>query len=194
MYIMESRDDNRAEDQAKKAYIEGLKRYRDGELKDACAHFTNAISGGITDFDILYYRGMCHLNEGKYTKALTDFEVLIRQYPDKPEYLFRRGFIRYKTGDVTGAISDFILIPADHNDFSIRWHYLSVLYYKAGDYDAALGAIEKALSLFPTMPKVWFNAGIIMQAGGLSDRADLAINTAARLEPKLASAKREILE
>ena len=69
-----------------------------------------------------------------------------------------------------------------------------MFYYKTRNYDAALEAKEKALSLFPTMPKVWFNAGIIMQAGGLSDRADLAISTAARLEPKLANAKREILE
>ncbi|HPY59928.1 MAG TPA: tetratricopeptide repeat protein [Methanospirillum sp.] len=194
MYTMTSRTDNRAEDPAKKAYIEGLKRYRDGELKEACGFFTTAITGGITDFDILYYRGMCHLDAGRYSEALTDFEVLIRQHPDNTEYIFRRGFIRYKTGDVTGAISDLILIPPDHPDFSIRWHYLSVLYYKAGDYNAALEAIEKALSLFPTMPKIWFNAGIIMQAGGLSDRAGLAFTTAARLEPKLASVRHEILE
>lgn len=190
MYTMESQ----ADEPAKKAYIEGLKKYRDGELHEACVFFTNAIAGGINDFDILYYRGMCHIQAGRYPDALTDFEVLIRQFPDNPEYIFRRGFIRYKSGDIVGAIQDFTNIPENHNDFSIRWHYLSVLYYKTGDYDAALIAIEKALSIFPTMPKVWFNAGIIMKAGGLSDRADLALLTAAKLEPKLASAKQEILE
>jgi tetratricopeptide (TPR) repeat protein len=194
MYTMESRADNRADDPAKKAYIEGLKRYRDGDLKEACVFFSNAIAGGITDFDILYYRGMCHLDAARYVDALTDFEVLIRQFPENTEYIFRRGFIRYKTGDTTGAIQDFTLVPKEHNDFSIRWHYLSVLYYKTGDYDAALVAIEKALSIFPTMPKIWFNAGIIMKAGGLSDRADLALLTAVKLEPKLGSAKHEILE
>ena len=87
MYIMDSRTENRAEDPAKKAYIEGLKRYRDGDMKEACNYFTSAIAGGITDFDILYYRGMCHLDAGRYAEALTDFEVLIRQYPDNIETL-----------------------------------------------------------------------------------------------------------
>jgi len=194
MYIMESRTDNRVDDPAKKAYIEGLKRYRDGEYKKACSYLTNAINGGISDFDILYYRGMCHLDAKRYADAMTDFEVLVRQFPDNPEYTFRRGFIRYKTGDIAGALDDLTKVPEEHNDFSIRWHYLSVLYYKTGDFDAALIAIEKALTIFPTMPKVWFNAGIIMESAGLSDRADLAFQTATRLEPKLASAKHGILE
>lgn len=191
---MTSRDENGMVDPAKKAYIEGLKRYRDGDLKEAVTYFTKAIDGGIADFDILYYRGMCHIDASRYDDALTDFEVLVRQFPDNAEYHFRRGYIWYKTGDTTGALQDLMAIPEDFGDFSIRWHYLSVILYKTASYDAALEAIEKALSIFPTMPKVWFNAGVIMTAAGLSDRAELAFETAARLEPKLASVKRDILE
>ncbi|MDD1724840.1 MAG: tetratricopeptide repeat protein, partial [Methanospirillum sp.] len=174
--------------------IEGLKRYRDGDLKGASLFFSEAIQKGITDFDILYYRGMCFLDAGQYEDAQNDFEVLIRQFPENPEYLFRRGFIRYKTGDAQGALSDLTQVPVDYNDFSIRWHYLSVLFYKTGDPDAALEAIEKSLNIFPTMPKIWFNAGIILTAAGLSERAELAFLTAARLEPRLETARREILE
>lgn len=191
---MASREEDRIEDPAKKAYIEGLKRYKAGDLKEATLFFSEAIQKGITDFDILYYRGMCFLDTGRYEEARDDFEVLVRQFPENPEYLFRRGFIRYKTGDISGALSDLTQVPADYNDFSIRWHYLSVLFYKTGDPDAALDAIERALNIFPTMPKIWFNAGIILTAAGLSERAELAFQTAARLEPRLENARRDILE
>ena len=181
-------------DPAKQAYIEGLKKYRDGDLKNACSYFTRAITGGIEDFDILYYRGMCHIDAGDYQSALTDFEVLVRQNPTNPEYLFRRGFIQYKLGMEREALRDLSLVPEEFDDCSIRWHYLAVLLFKSGDLDSALGAIEKALQKFPTMAKVWFNAGVILAATDLNDRADLAFATAAKLDGRLASAPHRILE
>jgi len=181
-------------DLAKQAYISGLKKYRDGDLKSACPYFSEAIAGGIGDFDILYYRGMCHLDAGDYQSALTDFEVLVRQHPENPEYLFRRGFIHYKIGMNTEAIRDLVMVPEDFDDCSIRWHYLSVLFYKTGNYEAALAAIEKALIKFPIMPKVWFNAGVILEAMGTGDRANLAYATAAKLDNRLTSVPHLIME
>ena len=185
---------NEGPDPAKQAYIEGLKKYRDGDLNSACTFFTRAIDGGIGDFDILYYRGMCHLNAGNFSAALTDFEVLIRHDPKNPEYIFRRGFIHYKLGMNAEAIYDLALVPEEFDDCSIRWHYLAVLIFKAGDYEGALAAIEKALLKFPTMPKVWFNAGVILTAMNLADRAELAFVTAAKLDARLISAPRRIME
>lgn len=191
---MQSGIHNEGTDPAKQAYIEGLKKYRDGDLRSACSFFTRAISGGIGDFDILYYRGMCHLDAADYHAALTDFEVLVRQDPTNPEFLFRRGFIHYKLGMQSEAIRDLALVPESYDDCSIRWHYLAVLLFKAGEPEAALAAIEKALLKFPTMPKVWFNAGVILNAMDLGDRAVLAFETAARLDSRLTSAPHRILE
>ncbi|MDD1728959.1 MAG: tetratricopeptide repeat protein [Methanospirillum sp.] len=191
---MQSAMNNEGSDPAKQAYINGLKKYRDGDLKAACPYFSQAINGGIGDFDILYYRGMCHLDAGDYQSALIDFEVLVRQYPKNPEYIFRRGFIHYKLGMNAEAIRDLALVPEDFDDCSIRWHYLAVLFYKLEDREAALAAIEKALLKFPTMPKIWFNAGVILAAMDLGDRADLAFVTAAKLDPRLTSVPRQILE
>ncbi len=179
---------------AKEAYIEGLKLYRDGEFRKACPFFDAAINGGIDDFDILYYRGMCHLDACDYKSALIDFEVLVRQDEKNPEWHFRRGIIYYKLGLYDESLSDLTKIPDDCNDFSLRWHYLSILYHKAGDDDSALSAIEKALIVFPTMPKIWFNAGIILISAGLETRADLAFSTAVRLDSRLNTVKREIME
>jgi len=185
---------NEGTDPAKQAYIEGLKKYRDGDLRGACIYFTRAIGDGIGDFDILYYRGMCHLDAEDYQSALTDFEVLVRHDPQNPEFIFRRGFIHYKLGMYSEAMRDLVLVPEDFDDCSIRWHYIAVLLFKAGDFQSALAAMEKALLKFPTMPKVWFNAGVILAAMNLGDRADLAFATAARLDSRLASAQRRILE
>ena len=185
---------NEGSDPAKQAYIVGLKKYRDGDLNGACTYFTRAISDGIGDFDILYYRGMCHLDAGNYKAALTDFEVLIRHDPKNPEYLFRRGFIHYKLGMSAEAIHDLALVPEEFDDCSIRWHYLAVLLFKAGDPEASLAAIEKALLKFPTMPKVWFNAGVILTEMKLADRAELAFVTAAKLDNRLTHIPRRIME
>jgi len=186
--------DDKREDTAKKAYITGLEKYRDGDLKEACSFFSQAISAGIGDFDILYYRGMCYLDEGDYKAALPDFEVLVRNYPANSEYIFRRGFIHYKLGMNSEAMRDFGLVPEEFDDFSIRWHYLAVLLYKAGEPESALAAIEKALNKFPTMPKVWFNTGVILASMNMSDRADLAFATASKLDPRLEGLPRRIME
>lgn len=94
----------------------------------------------------------------------------------------------------TEALRDFAMVPDTYDDCSIRWHYLAVLLFKRGDLDAALGAIEKALLKFPTMPKVWFNAGVILSATDLQDRAVLAFATAAKLDNRLATAPRTIMD
>lgn len=191
---MQSGMNSEGSDPAKQAYITGLTKYRDGDLKGACPYFSQAISGGIGDFDILYYRGMCHLDAGNYQSALTDFEVLVRYNPENPEFLFRRGFIHHKLGMVPEAIHDMALVPEDFDDCSIRWHYLAVLLYKVGDFESALAAMEKALLKFPTLPKVWFNAGVILVAMDLGDRADLAFATATKLDSRLARVPHTILE
>jgi tetratricopeptide (TPR) repeat protein len=191
---MQSGNIDKNADLGKQEYIKGLQLYRDGELKGACAFFTRAIDAGIDDFDILYYRGMCYLDGANYLEALTDFEVLVRHDPDNPEYQFRRGFIHYKLGKNGEAMRDFGLIPKEYDDFSIRWHYLAVLLFKAGDPESALAAIEKALFKFPTMPKVWFNAGVILAFMDIHDRADLAFATAVKLDSRLEGAPRRIME
>ena len=178
-----------ASNTAKKAYIEGLRRYKEGNFSDAFLLFSKAITEGIDDLDILYYRGMCCIESGDYKKATTDFEVLVRHFPDNAEYLFRMGYIRYKTGDLTGAIDNFTRIPIESMDFSIRWHYLSLIYYRTGNFNAAMDAIERSLSIYPTIPKIWFNAGVIMSAFDLSDRAEIGIfnGCAARTKTYLCS-------
>jgi tetratricopeptide (TPR) repeat protein len=191
---MTSLTENQAGNPAKKAYIDGLLKYKEGNFSEAYKSLSRAIELGIEDYDILYYRGMCSLESGNYDKSATDFEVLVRTFPENSEYHFRRGFIRYKIQDTIGAIEDFAKIPDNYENFSIRYHYLSVIFYRTGNYKAALDAIEKSLREFPTIPKIWFNAGVIMNASDLSDRAELAFSTAARLEPRLSSAKREIIE
>jgi tetratricopeptide (TPR) repeat protein len=191
---MTSLTKSQAGNQAKKAYIRGLTRYKEGNHSEAYQSFSEAINEGIEDFDILYYRGMCSIESGNFENAATDFEILVRNFPDNAEYLFRRGFIRYKTHDFSGAIIDFSKIPEDFPDFSIRWHYLSVLFFLSGNYKEALNAIERSLNAFPTMAKIWFNAGVIMNVADLSDRAELAFVTATRLDPRLTNKKREIIE
>lgn len=179
---------------AKKAYIEGLTRYKDGDLKSACSFFDKAVEGGIEDFDILYYRGICYLDTGDYEKALPDFEVLVRKDPTKPEFVFRRGVAHYKLGHPSEAMRDLMAVPADYDDFTIRWHYLAILFYQNGEFAEALRSIEKALIKFPTMAKVWFNAGVILSAMNIQDRADLAYETAARIDQRLLNAPRQILQ
>lgn len=192
--FMQTRMSDQRQGLAKQAYISGLKMYRDGDLKGACNFFSKAISEGIEDFDILYYRGMCFLDAGDYQAALTDFEILVRNFPTNYEYWYRRGFIHYKLGMNPEAMNDFGHIPDEFDDFSIRWHYLSVLFYKAGDTESALAAIEKALTKFPTMPKIWFNTGIILVMMDLQDRADIAFAAAEKLDERVKNAPRRIME
>jgi len=58
---MQSEMRKKGADQAKQTYIWGVKKYRDGDLKEPAVILPRQSRDGITDFDILYYRGMCHI-------------------------------------------------------------------------------------------------------------------------------------
>jgi tetratricopeptide (TPR) repeat protein len=78
--------------EAKQAYKEGLRRYRDGDVRSAISYLTTAIAGGIDDLDIFYYRGLCYLDIEDWDRASADFTVLVRMDPKNVDYLFQHGF------------------------------------------------------------------------------------------------------
>jgi tetratricopeptide (TPR) repeat protein len=180
--------------EAKQAYIEGLRRYRDGDVRSAISYLTTAIDAGIDDFDILYYRGMCYLDIEKWGQASDDFTVLLRMDPKNVDYLFHRGFAEYKNKKYPQAILDFTAIPDGELECAGRWHYMGILFYKNGEYDRAFDCYERALREFPTVPKIWINSGLVLDAMQLHDRAEMAFAAAEKLDPQLKGTKRELQE
>ena len=180
--------------EAKQAYIEGLRRYRDGDARSAISYLTTAINVGIDDFDILYYRGMCYLDIEDWEHASDDFTVLLRMDPKNADYLFHRGFADYKNKKYAQAILDFTAIPDDESECSGRWHYMGILFYKMGEYDRAFDCYERALREFPTVPKIWINSGLVLNALNLHERAEMAFTAAEKLDPRLKGKKRELQE
>ena len=180
--------------EAKQAYIEGLRKYRDGDVQSAISYLTTAITAGIDDFDILYYRGMCYLDIEDYEHASDDFTVLLRMDPKNLDYLFHRGFAEYKNKNYSQAILDFTAIPDNESEWAGRWHYMGILFYKIGEYDRAFACYERALREFPTVPKIWINSGVVLDALKLHDRAEMAFAAAEKLDPQLMGKKRELQE
>ena len=59
------------------------------------------------DKDVFYLRGRQSLSDGKYTRAIENFNILARL--DTTDYwtFFFRGIAKYNLGDVRGAQADF---------------------------------------------------------------------------------------
>jgi len=179
---------------AKQAYIEGLRKYRDGDVRSAILYLTSAIDAGIDDFDILYYRGMCYLDIEDFERASDDFTVLLRMDPKNVDYLFHRGFAEYKCKKYPQAILDFTAIPDDEPECPGRWHYMGILFYKVEEYERAFDCYERALREFPTVPKIWINSGLVLDALKLHDRAEMAFAAAEKLDPQIKGKKKELQE
>ncbi len=185
---------NMSEENAKKSYIAGLKKFKNREFQKSIAFFSQAITQGMPDDDIYLYRSICRTQINDLTGALSDLDHLIQSYPDRPEFRFRKGYVLYKLERFSDAIHEFSAIPDDENQFLIRWHYSCICFYKNGQYDSAMQASEKALEYFSTIPKIWFNAGVVLSAMHREDQALLAFQVAHKLEPQLSEAVRTIIE
>lgn len=181
-------------DKAKQAYIKGLQEYKRGDYQRSEDSFTNAINLGIHEDDIFLYRSICRTHLNNYPGALSDLTYLLDIHPDNSEYRFRRGYAYYKREQFSFAVRDFSTIPESEERFMIRWHYSAVCYYKTGQYTRAMQACEMALQYDTTIPKIWFNTGIILSALNRNDQALLAIEVAERLQPQLAQMPRIILD
>lgn len=140
------------------------------------------------DKDVFSWRGRNALSDGKYAKAIENFNILTRL--DSTDYwsFFWRGIAKYNLGDIRGAQRDFNSSLRINPVFTNGYHYRAITYSRSGDYDSALSDLEKAISLRPGFIGLYYSRGVTYFLARRFDDAVLDFDRFIRKEPQDASA------
>lgn len=112
------------------------------------------------DIDQFFARGQRALMEGEYTKAINNFNILIRLNPNLYEAWFFRGIGKYNLGDFPGAESDFDKALDINPVYTMAYHYRAITRSRLGHYDEAIEDLQRAVELRPDYFGLYFSRGV----------------------------------
>jgi tetratricopeptide (TPR) repeat protein len=85
----------------------GNKKARNGDLKDALAHYTKAIESDPKMFQAFHSRALARVRMGDIPGALQDLDAAVELCPTLRGALVLRGLVRERMGDRAKALLDF---------------------------------------------------------------------------------------
>ena len=140
------------------------------------------------DKDVFFMRGRHALSEGKYARAIENFNILSQL--DTSDYwtFFFRGIAKYNLGDLRGAKNDFDRSVRINPVFTNGYHYLGITQSRFGNYEAALAELQKAIDLRPGYEGLYFSRGVTYFLSQQFDKAVSDFDRYIRKEPKDPSA------
>jgi len=118
------------------------------------------ISSAQYDTDVFMWRGRQALSDGKYAKAIENFNILTMLDTTSYWGFFFRGIAKYNLGDLRGAGGDFDTSVRLNPVFTNGYHYRAITESRFGDYESAFADFEKALSLRPGQSGIYFSRGV----------------------------------
>lgn len=164
MTNIESDDPN---DYARSCLDRGMEMQRRGFLDVAIPYYTEVIQLEQVAPQILIdscdKRGECYLKKGDLESAIKDFDRVINELPDNPDYANvykNRGTACLGTGKFDRAAEDFTkaieLKPGYANAFRLR----GIVYCRKGEYNRAIEDFSVVIALKPNYAKTYYNRGI----------------------------------
>ena len=118
------------------------------------------VSSAQYDKDVFSFRGRAALSDGKYSKAIENFNILARL--DTTDYwtFFFRGIAKYNLGDLRGAQTDFETSIRLDPVFTNGYHYRAITLSRSGRYDEALADLGRAIELRPGFIGLYYSRGV----------------------------------
>ena len=140
------------------------------------------------DLDHFYYGGRQSLIDGKYARAIEQFNVLAHLDSTIYEAYFFRGIAKYNLGDLVGAQRDFDRTLHFNPIYTPAYHYRAITLSRIGKYDLALKDLEEAVDLRPGYTGLYFSRGVTYFLSQQFDKAVKDFNVYIRKEPRESSA------
>ena len=140
------------------------------------------------DKDVFSFRGRSALAEGRYSDAITNFNVLARLDSTDCWTFFYRGIAKYNLGDIRGAYSDFNNSVRLNPVFTNGYHFRAITLSRMGKYDEALSDLQHAIDLRPGLVGLYFSRGVTYFLAQQFDNAVKDFNRYIKKEPKDPSA------
>ncbi len=118
------------------------------------------VSNAQYDKDVFNFRGRAALSEGRYSEAISHFNVLARLDTTDCWTFFYRGIAKYNLGDLRGAQADFNTSVRLNPVFTNGYHFRAITLSRSGKYDEALSDLERAMALRPGLDGLYFSRGV----------------------------------
>lgn len=132
--------------------------------------FTTAINLGFQDDGLILDRvGHLHQNEGKWTEAENWFRQAANKNPGAFGYCF--GVSLSFLGSYEEALPWFKAAAEKHQPDAKSWSQVALCLGNLGRIDEAIIAFQKAISLNPDSPEVWFDLGGLYWNAGNREQA-----------------------
>jgi tetratricopeptide (TPR) repeat protein len=97
-----------------------------------------------------------------------------------------------RTGDHPGALEIARAVAAQHPDSADAWWLVSFSAKSLGDYDDALIDLRETIRRVPSWAPGWVGYGAVLRMSGRIEEAKRALSHALTLDPRNASAHREL--
>ena len=146
------------------------------------------VSNAQYDKDVFNFRGRAALADGKYSEAISHFNVLARLDTTDCWTFFYRGIAKYNLGDLRGAQADFNTSVRLNPVFTNGYHFRAITLSRFGKYDEALKDLEKAMELRPGLNGLYFSRGVTYFLAQQFDKAVDDFDRYIRKDPKDPSA------
>jgi tetratricopeptide (TPR) repeat protein len=138
-------------------------------------------------------RGFDHMQNGRYGKALTDYDQAIKLDPTNHEYLLNRGLIKEKLSDYEGAYRDYTKAITIRPTFDKAWLNRGNLLLRRGKLKEAIEDYSVAITYNSAYSSAFYNRAIALGRLQQHEAACADLNTAevlgAEIDPKV---KRQI--
>ena len=136
----------------------------------ASVTYSQLISSGVADAELLILRSECYRKTGETDKALTDIQKYLEYYPENKAALSLAGKTEAVSGDNLKALEFFSenlkLHPNDADCYVDRANS----YFISKSWDWAVKDYSMSLDLKPENSDAWLNKGIaLLNSGDLQD-------------------------
>ena len=128
-------------------------------------------------------RVMALLVLGRERAALTNFNAMLRRWPDDTYALASRAHLLAEAGQLESALADsrrLTLLRAEH---ATTWFNHGFMLEASGQWDESLTAFRRATELGPELDRAWYGLGLVLIRLQRYDEAVQALKRNTELQP-----------
>lgn len=149
------------------------------------ALFLITASQAFGQYDKYYYfrQGWDNLRDGRYSHAITDFNILIQADTTLYDGYFFRGIAKYNLADYIGALQDFNKALSLNPVYTQAYHYRAITLTQLNRFDDAMKDYNAAIALRPEYHGVNYSRGLTRLMSQKFDEAIADFNAYLKKEP-----------
>ncbi len=153
-----------------------------GNFENALAELNKALNMDSTDVDYMSYKANILYEMGKPEDAISEWDKVLKQYPDYDWGYYRRGWFKELIGRLDDAIEDLSMSIVLDPEYAYAYSARGDIYMKLGKRELAEADFKKIIEL-EDVPEKYACIHYAYQGLGLYDKAMAAMDSIIARDP-----------